>query len=332
MDAELSSFNDFPAPPLGAASPESSRPHPAVSLRFGVIGMGSVGPVLAAAWRAAGHTLVGVTARSQESRERADAMVLKVDFLAAADLAARVDLLVLTVSDSGLPGLVSQLAESGAFRAGQLVAHTAGAFGLEILAPAQAAGAIPLALHPAQTFSGTSLDLDRLYGTHWAVNAPLALLPVAQALVMDIGGIPAVLPDAARPLYHAALAHGANHLVTLVTQSLRALRVAGIENPAAFIEPLLKAALERAFHEGEAGLSGPIRRGDALTVQGHLEALSRGGWRHPDDSDPSLPLDDLSDLPGAYRAMAAATASRVYARRGLSETQYRELVAVLEEK
>ena len=291
--------------------------------------MGSVGPVLAAAFQRAGHTLVGVSARSSASRERADSIVPGVAFLEPADLVAGCDLVLLCVRDREIADLVDALALAGAFRAGQLVAHVSGAFGLEVLDAAARVGAVPLAIHPAQTFSGTSLDLQRLHGTHWAVSAPVALVAVAQALVLDLGGVPHVLPDAARPLYHAALAHGANHLVTLVSQSLRVLAVAGIDDPAAFAEPLLRAALERVLVEGDSGLSGPVLRGDVATVSGHLAALSAGGWRDRADLDPALPYDDLADVPDAYRAMARATAMRVHARGGLTDAQFQEIHTAL---
>ena len=63
--------------PMAAIAPPISVPitHSA-TLNFGVIGMGAVGPVLAAAWKQAGHNLVGVTARSAGSRERAAAKFL----------------------------------------------------------------------------------------------------------------------------------------------------------------------------------------------------------------------------------------------------------------
>lgn len=321
---------EFETAVVAAGTAQAMPVNRSVALCFGVIGMGAVGSVLAAAWRQAGHKLVGVAARSENSRERAEAMLPGVQFFTPAELCAQVDLLVFTVRDAELADSVEDLAQEGAFRAGQLVAHTAGAFGLEVLAPAAKLGAIPLSLHPAQTFSGTSLDLQRLHGCSWAVNAPLALLPVAQALVLDIGGIPQVLSDVARPLYHAALAHGANHLVTLVTQALRALQVAGIDNPASFVEPLLKTALERALHEGEAGLSGPISRGDVTTVAKHLRALENGSRRNPEDLDPALPRDDLADLPATYRALAWATAMRVFQRGGISPAQITQIQAVLE--
>lgn len=303
--------------------------NPSPSLRVGVIGMGAVGPILAAAFRQAGHTLVGVSARSETSRERVDAILPGVAVVPPAQLVPDCDLVVLSVRDQEIAPLVAELAQTQAFQPGQLVAHVSGAHGLDVLQPAVCAGAIPLALHPAQTFSGTSLDLQRLPGTHWAVNAPQPLLAVAQALVLDLGGVPHVLPDSARPLYHAALAHGANHLVIVLTQAIRALRMAGLDDPAAFAEPLFKAAFDRALREGETGLSGPVARGDFPTVAMHLEALRSGPVLHKDDLDPALPFDDLADVPDSYRALARAATQRLSQRGGLSSHQREQLRKIL---
>lgn len=328
--SESGNFGATPAP--GGKISKNARGAERVHLRFGVVGMGSVGPVLAAAWNQAGHELVGVSARCESSRERAEAILPQVSFWEPAELSRRVELLVFTVQDAELPALVERLAGEGVFRSGQLVAHTAGAYGLDVLAPSVDKGAIPMVLHPAQTFSGTSVDLKRLRGCYWTVNAPLALMPVAQALVLDIEGIPQVLSDKFRPLYHAALAHGANYLVTVVTQALRALRAAGISNPASFVEPLFTSALERALHEGEAGLSGPVSRGDAATVKKHFQALSDGESCAVEDADPALPRDDLADLPPTYRALARATVYRVFQRGLISESQFRAVLEAVEEQ
>ncbi|HMO11370.1 MAG TPA: oxidoreductase, partial [Actinotalea sp.] len=73
------------------------------------------------------------------------------------DVVERAELVLLTVPDDALAELVAGLAATGAWQVGQLVVHTAGASGVGVLAPAAAAGAIPLAVHPAMTFTGTSL-------------------------------------------------------------------------------------------------------------------------------------------------------------------------------
>src|SRR5690606_41784761 len=122
--------------------------------------------------------------------------------------------------------LVAGLAATGSWQAGQLVVHTAGRYGWRVLEPARAAGAIPLAIHPAMTFTGTSIDVQRLVDCVFAVSAPTAVLPIGQALVVESGGDPVVVPEASRPLYHAALPHGANHLVVLVAQAAHVLAAA----------------------------------------------------------------------------------------------------------
>ena len=90
-----------------------------------------------------------------------------------------------------------------------------------------------------------------------------------------------------RPLYHAALALGANHLVTLVAQSMELLRKAGVAAPDRMLGPLLGAALDNALRSGDAALTGPVARGDAGTVAAHVAELRRHAptsaaiWRWP---------------------------------------------------
>ena len=284
-------------------------------LGIGVIGIGHVGGAIASALRAAGHTIVGVTAQSQASRERAEVMVPGVPLLEVTDLVERCEMVVLAVPDDAITPLVQGLGELRAWQPGQLVVHLSGAHGVSVLDPARRLGAIPLAIHPAMTFTGTSLDVARLVGTPFAVTAPAAVLPIAQALVVEMGGEPVVVDEDARGLYHAALAHGANHLVTLVVQAERALGAAGVGDAGAFLRPLLEAALDRALRDGEQGLSGPVLRGDAGTVARHLGALTS----QPD-------LDDVADT---YAQMARATVEMLARSGRVSERTATEVLAAL---
>ena len=278
------------------------RPRPG-RLGVGIVSAGRVGAVLGSALRAVDHRVVGVHAVSEASRERAEMLLPGVPVLEVEEVVRRAELVLLAVPDDELAGLVGGLADVGAWRAGQLVVHTSGRYGADVLAPAQRAGAVPIALHPAMTFSGYSTDVARLAGCPMAVTAPAAFLPVGQALAVELGGEPFVLEEDARPAYHAALAHGANHLVTLVGQAVRALEAAGVGDGAATLRPLLTAALDRALREGaDAALTGPVARGDAGTVRAHLEAL--GALRDPGAGEP------LGDVVEGYRAMAAATVER----------------------
>ena len=158
-------------------------------------------------------------------------------------------------------------------RTGKLLAHTSGRYGAGVLDPATRAGALPLALHPVMTFTGRPDDVDRLAGICFGVTAPDPLRPVAEALVVEMGGEPVWIPEDRRALYHAALAGGANHLVTLVVESMDLLGRAGVENPGRMLGPLLGAALDNALRLGMKGLTGPVARGDAGTVADHVAEL-----------------------------------------------------------
>ncbi|NAZ80772.1 DUF2520 domain-containing protein [Kineococcus sp. R8] len=243
-------------------------------LDVAVVGAGRVGPVLGAALRAAGHRVVGVAARTRAATERVEALLPGVPWVPAQDAFAA-DLVLLAVPDDVLGPLVA--ASAPHVRPGSLVVHTSGLHGTAVLAPAAAAGALTAALHPAMTFTGTSLDLARLSGAAVAVTVSPVLLPVAEALVREWGSTPVVVAEADRALYHAALAHGANHLVTLVAQALAALQPvldgAAGDDAAAVLRPLLTAALDNALAAGDAALTGPVARGDAGTVAAHLAVL-----------------------------------------------------------
>ncbi|NYV78672.1 Rossmann-like and DUF2520 domain-containing protein, partial [Streptomyces sp. UH6] len=236
-----------------------------------------------------------------------------VPLVTPAEVLARSELVLLTVPDDVLPGLVQGLAETGAIRPGQLVVHTSGRYGVGVLEPALRVGALPLALHPAMTFTGTAVDVQRLAGCSFGVTAPEQLRLAAEALVVEMGGEPEWIEERNRPLYHAALALGSNHLITLVAQSMELLGAAGVGAPDRMLGPLLGAALDNALRSGDAALTGPVSRGDAGTVAAHIEQLRR----HAPQT-----------LPG-YLAMARATADRALARGLLKPELAEDLLGVL---
>jgi predicted short-subunit dehydrogenase-like oxidoreductase (DUF2520 family) len=269
-------------------------------LAVGTIGAGRVGAVLSAALARAGHRVVAVAAVSRESRRRAEELVPGAEVLAVDAVAAHAELLVIAVPDDDLGGLVSGLASTGAVRAGTLVAHTSGAHGIAVLAPLTERGALPMALHPAMTFTVTTVDLERLGTACFGVTTVEELRPAAEALVIEMGAEPVWVEEELRPLYHAALAFGANNLVTLVAQASDLLVQAGVEHPQRVLGPLLGAALDNALRHGDRALTGPVARGDAGTVSGHLVAL---GHAAPEAARAYVELSRLT----ALRAMAAGT-------------------------
>lgn len=249
--------------------------HPA-RLTVGIVGAGRVGAVLGAALTRAGHRVTGVYAVSAASRARAETLLPGVPVSAdAAAVVRAAEVVVLAVPDDTLRGLVEGLASTGAWQAGQIVIHTSGRHGVGILEPTLAHHVLPLALHPAMTFTGTAMDLDRLVDCAFGATCADALRPMAEALVVEMGGEPVWVAEGERTAYHCALAHGSNHLTTLVAQSMEILDRAGVEQPAHVLGPLLQAALDNVLRMGDAALTGPVSRGDVGTVGDHLRELDR---------------------------------------------------------
>jgi len=292
----------------------SGEPMTSTKFRVGIIGAGRVGTVLGAALARCGHRVVFASPFSAASQARIDRLLPGAPTVPVDHVADAVDILLIAVPDDRLAGLVRGLAESRAVRPGQVVIHTSGAHGIGALAPVESLGAYPMALHPAMTFTGMPGDLERLKdGVSFGVTTPMALRPLATRLVADLGGAVEWIPEEFRPLYHAALAHGANHLVTLVNEAVDRLRDAGVGDPQRVLGPLLRAALDNALRHGDAALTGPIARGDAGTVARHIATLSAVA---PD----SVPV---------YVALARRTADRAIASGRLRPWDAEPLLGVL---
>ncbi|ORJ55021.1 Rossmann-like and DUF2520 domain-containing protein [Mycobacterium simiae] len=282
-------------------------------LKVGIISAGRVGTALGVVLERAEHVVVACSAISHASRQRAARRLPDTPVASPPDVAGAAELLLLAVPDSELAGLVTGLAATSAVRPGTIVVHTSGANGVGILAPLTDHGCIPLAIHPAMTFTGSDEDINRLPDTCFGITAADDIgYAIGQSLVLEMGGEPFRVREEARTLYHAALAHASNHLVTVLADAVEALRAAvrGTEllgqqlvddQPGGVAErivgPLARAALENTLQRGQSALTGPVARGDAAAVAGHLRALMQ--------VDP--------ELAHAYRVNALRTAQRAHA-------------------
>ncbi|TNC27980.1 DUF2520 domain-containing protein [Amycolatopsis alkalitolerans] len=287
-------------------------------LGVGVVSAGRVGSVLGAALARAGHTVAAASGISAASHDRAERLLPGVPMLPPDEVVAAADLVLLAVPDDVLTDLVAGLAATGSWRPGQIVIHTSGAHGVDVLRPAAEAGALVFALHPVMTFTGREEDLQRLAACSVGVTAPAGdeiAWNVGEALTVEMGGDPVRVPEAARPLYHTALAHGANHLTTLVADCLDLLAGAGIANGERMLGPLLSAALDNTLRHGDRALTGPVARGDTGTVRKHLRVLAA----------------EAPDVRPCYTALARRTVERASAAGLLGKDAAAEITELLEE-
>jgi len=283
--------------------------------QIGIIGTGRVARAFAHGLSSHSAQAPLLWGRTPGNLERAVAQAGR--FRIAGDLsvlAGACDVIVIAVADDAIGPVVEQLAKALPARQPPFVCHVSGSRGTAVLDPLRQRGARTAAIHPVMTFTGDpQLEVERMAGARFAVTASDAEAGTLSRLIVSaLGGVAAEVPEERRALYHAALCHAANHLVTLIAGSCDALAAAGVGDPGALLAPLARAALENSLEHGIDALSGPLLRGDTKTVAGHMEAL-----------DAHCP-----EVAPAYRAMALATLDEIGRSRGEPASQ--ELHALLQ--
>jgi predicted short-subunit dehydrogenase-like oxidoreductase (DUF2520 family) len=217
-------------------------------LSVGVLGTEAAGIAMAHALATAGHMVVAVSQAPLDNDDALEVLLPQAKKLPDEKIIEAAELVLLAVPSAKIATTVAALSES--WRAGQLVVHLAAQFDHEILGDAIAKGAIPLAIHPAMRFTGTSLDMNRMKESFFAVSAPAVALPIAQALVIEMGAEPIVIDSSARASYAEAIEVASNFSAMIVNQAIGLLEQAGVENPALVIAPVIESAVDQALSKG----------------------------------------------------------------------------------
>jgi len=245
--------------------------------QIGIVGSGRVARALGLALAHFSEEPLLLWGRSGDRAREAVATIGRATVAdGLAQLARRCDLIAIAVSDDALASLAAALVPHlGA--ASPFIFHVSGRSGAAVLDPLRDAGATTAAIHPAMTFTGdTAREVERMAGAWFAITGSSDdATSRADAVVDTLGGNATQIAEEQRALYHAALCHAANHLVTLLDGAFDMLSAAGADSPRPLLAPLVRAALENSLASGFSALSGPLLRGDAATIEAHLRALER---------------------------------------------------------
>jgi predicted short-subunit dehydrogenase-like oxidoreductase (DUF2520 family) len=236
-------------------------PHSPACDRVAIVGAGRLGRALAAALSDAGRDVIGPLGRGAD--------------------AAQADAVLLCVPDAEIAHAAARIAP------GRLVGHCSGATRLDVLTPHEA-----FSLHPLMTVTEHGATFAGA-GAAIAGTTPRAL-ELARALATDLGMRPVQVPEDLRTTYHAAASIASNFLITLESAAERVAGRAGVDR--ALLAPLVRATVENWARLGaERALTGPVARGDEVTVAAQREAVR-------ETAEDLLPLFD--SLVEATRALA----------------------------
>jgi predicted short-subunit dehydrogenase-like oxidoreductase (DUF2520 family) len=242
----------------------------------GIVGAGPVGLGLGIAISRAGWPVAAVASRDEGRRERFRELVPGVRaFVEPVAVVDEAELVILAVPDDAIPTVAASLRLFG----GQVLIHTSGLLGAEVLEPARSAGSQIGAFHPMVSFTAdTEASVAALRGATIALEGDDRAMGLLADLAEAIGGLPVRLPPGSKPAYHAAAVLASGGLVALLDAVVTLGAVAGLDERGslAVYGRLIEGTLANARKSGvRAALTGPITRGDAGTLRAHLDALER---------------------------------------------------------
>jgi len=252
-----------------------------------IVGAGVVGTALASLLREKGYEICGMASRGEESLKKATSLVggeVRTTTVPE-EITPEADVVFITTSDGAIQEVCEGIAAKGGFRSEQIVVHTSGALPSTILASAQAKGALIASVHPLQSFADAKTAVKILPASIFNLEGDPQAIPVLTELVQALGGKPLAIDTAGKPLYHAAAVVACNLFVTLVYLSYRLFEAIDIseDDAAQALLPLIKGTVNNIERLGPVqALTGPIARGDAGVVKGHLEAFKMVDPRYSD--------------------------------------------------
>lgn len=244
-------------------------------LKLGIIGAGTVGTALAVRLNRKGYQVVAVASQSRASAQKlAEAVGGCQVFGNSQGVADTAELVFITTPDDAIASVASRIR----WHAGQSVVHCSGADSTDILEPARKSGAHVGAFHPLQTFASVEQAIENMPGSTFAIEAEEPLLNTLKDIATALDGHMIELKAGDKVAYHAAAVIACNYLVTLVKLATDLWQTFAIPPQPATqaLLPLLRGTLNNIATVGlPQCLTGPIARGDAGTIEKHLDALKK---------------------------------------------------------
>ncbi len=286
--------------------------------RIALIGPGRIGQTVARLLCEAGHEIVAVISRDEHRAVTAARFIGSpgtgtTDLLRARDA----DLVLIALPDDYIAQMARALRNRKALSPTAVLVHFSGLHCADILLAGDAEPNRALALHPLQTFADSVVGLKNLPGSPVSVEGTAGTFELGESLVEDMGGIPVPISKEQKPLYHAAACVASNYMVSLVAAAGQMMQACGFDEKQALnlLLPILKGTANNLATLGPTNaLTGPIARGDARTVEKHLQALE------------ALP----EDLNAIYRVLGKKTVEVARKKGTLSPEAEAEILKLLE--
>jgi predicted short-subunit dehydrogenase-like oxidoreductase (DUF2520 family) len=244
-----------------------------------LIGAGKLGKVLGRLFYE--HQVLRIqqiVCRKQEHGQQAAVFIGDAQAQALTDwsLMQAADVFCLAVPDDAIVDVAERLAQTGLIQQGSIVFHCSGSKTSEILRVLSACGASVASVHPVKSFANPDKLILEFVGTLCGIEGDAYAVEQLSAVFERIGARMLPISSNNKLTYHAGSVFASNYLVSLMELAIQAYQHAGISKEVAYelAQALATATLQNVFQLGtQAALTGPIQRGDMVTVQTQLAQL-----------------------------------------------------------
>ncbi|HBF35939.1 MAG TPA: hypothetical protein DDW50_01305 [Firmicutes bacterium] len=249
-------------------------------MKVGFIGAGKVALAMGNYWLSKGVAILGYSSRNMDSAQKHAVLTNTRAFTSPAALAEEATLIMITTSDDAILSVAETLAGFSLPWEQKIVCHMSGAHSSQLLSSLSDKGATICSFHPMISFGTVPMsgfNLDKAFFTFEGTGQRLKDI---ESFLHFLGHRYELIDPDQKVLYHTAACVLSNYFVTLLNTGMQMLKRSGIsqENMMDCLKPLIEKTWENVLKTGpESAMTGPISRGDARTIQLHLESLLKEG-------------------------------------------------------
>lgn len=245
-----------------------------------IIGAGKLGQSLARLWHDKNILLIQqICNRSTESAKQAIAFIGAGLPANAISNIEPCDFVLIATPDTHIQTACETLAREHDWIGQCTVFHCSGVLTSDALVSAAKRGARVASAHPVRSFAEPTSVIKSFKETVCGVEGDDIALLKLRVIFEALGAKFLKLDAKNKTLYHCAAVFANNYLVTLIDIAQQLYTKAGLnrEQSMTLLAPMLRESTENIIRHGPAkSLTGPIARGDIVTIQKHLDALAAG--------------------------------------------------------
>lgn len=243
-----------------------------------IIGAGRVGSVLAYHFSRFNIPLSGIIERNEASHSvlRATFPHIEIFSSPSAEAVSRASIVFICVPDDQLAGMVKNIQRLGIDLSGTALVHTSGVYSSEILTPLKGSNGHIASAHPIYSFGQNDPAKTSLEGVFFDLEGDVLAVDNLKKLFQKTGIKSIEITPEQKIAVHLASVFYSNYFVGLSHIAREVLRASDFpeEHFSEIFIPLMESTLTNISSETPANaLTGPIKRGDVLTVEKHLTYL-----------------------------------------------------------